>query len=100
MVRAVPVTVGALALTLLSIGVGSAQTTGVAACDDFLKNYEACITSKMPEAQKATFKGQLEQMRKSWSDMAKTSAKATLESACKQSAEQTKAALSSIGCSF
>jgi hypothetical protein len=40
-------------------------------------------------------------VRKAWSDAAKNpSAKASLEGACKQSAEQTKAALSSFGCSF
>jgi hypothetical protein len=47
---------------MLSTGL-SAQTTGVAACDDFLKKYEICVTSKVPAAQKATFQGQLEQMR-------------------------------------
>ena len=88
------------ALVMLSTGL-SAQTTGVAACDDFLKKYEACVTSKVPAAQKAAFQGQLEQMRKAWSDAAKApGAKATLESTCKQSADQMKAAMSAFGCTF
>ena len=99
MIRAAHAVSATSALLILSTGL-SAQTTGIAACDDFLKKYEACVTSKVPEAQKAVFQSSLDQMRKAWSDMAKTSAKTTLESDCKQSAEQTKAALSSLGCSF
>jgi hypothetical protein len=84
---------------MLSTGL-SAQTTGIAACDDFLKKYEARVTSKVPVAQKATFQGLLDQMRKAWSEAAKAQgAKATLEGACQQSAEQMKAAMSGFGCS-
>jgi hypothetical protein len=100
MVRAVSAVIAASALVMLSSGL-SAQTTGVAACDDFLKKYEACVTSKVPATQKAIFKGQLDQMRKAWSDAAKApGAKATLESTCKQSADQMKASMSAFGCSF
>ena len=90
----------AAALVLVSTGL-SAQTVGIAACDDFLKKYEACVTSKVPAAQQATFKGKLDQMRKAWSDAAQnSSAKATLEGSCKQSAEQMKTAMSGFGCTF
>jgi hypothetical protein len=44
---------------------------------------------------------QFDQMRKAWSDAAQNAAgKATLESTCRQSAEQTKAMLASFGCTF
>ncbi|HWE18610.1 MAG TPA: hypothetical protein VG758_15720 [Hyphomicrobiaceae bacterium] len=100
MVRAATAVFVTSAFLMLSTGL-SAQTTGVAACDDFLKKYEACVTSKVPAAQKTMFQGQLDQMRKAWSDAAKApGAKATLESACKQSAEQMKAAMSGFGCAF
>jgi hypothetical protein len=90
----------AITLTLLSAQAG-AQTIGIAACDDFLKKYEACVTSKVPAAQQATFQGQLDQTRKAWSDAAKNaSAKPTLENGCKQSAEQMKTAMSGFGCTF
>ena len=90
----------AITLTLLSAQTG-AQTIGIAACDDFLKKYEACISSKVPAAQRATFQSQFEQMRKAWSDAAtNASAKATLENGCKQSAEQMKTAMSGFGCTF
>ena len=100
MVRAATAVFVTSAFLMLSTGL-SAQTTGVAACDDFLKKYEACVTSKVPAAQKTMFQGQLDQMRKAWSDAAKApGAKATLESTCKQSADQMKAAMSAFGCSF
>ena len=100
MVRAASAVIATSALAMLSTGL-SAQTTGIAACDDFLKKYEACVTSKIPAAQKNTFQAQLDQMRKAWSDAAKNAtAKATLESTCRQSAEQMKGAMSSFGCSF
>jgi hypothetical protein len=100
MVRAASALTVTSVFAMLSTGL-SAQTTGIAACDDFLKKYEACVTSKIPAAQKTTFQGQLDQMRKAWSDAANNpGAKAALESTCKQSAEQTKAAMSGFGCAF
>jgi hypothetical protein len=100
MVRSASAAIAMSVLVMLSPGL-SAQTTGVAACDDFLKKYEACVTSKVPAAQKTVFKGQLDQMRKAWSDAAKVpGAKATLEGTCKQSADQMKASMSAFGCSF
>lgn len=100
MVRTAFAVTATSAFLVLSTGL-SAQTTGIAACDDFLKKYEACVTSKIPAAQKTTFQAQLDQMRKAWSDAAKNAnAKATLESTCKQSAEQMKAAMAGFGCSF
>jgi len=100
MVRAASAAIATSALVMLSTGL-SAQTTGVAACDDFLKKYEACVTSKIPAAQKGMFQGQLDQMRKAWSDAAKApGVKETLEATCTQSAEQLKAAMSGFGCSF
>src|SRR5262245_59631164 len=100
MIRAASSVIAMSALVLLSTAL-SAQTTGIAACDDFLKKYEACVTSKVPAAQKATFQGQLDQMRKAWSDAAKApGVKETLESTCKQSTEQMKAVMSGFGCAF
>ncbi|MDQ8728321.1 hypothetical protein [Bradyrhizobium sp. LHD-71] len=97
MVRAA-IVIGAV----FTLGTGaSAQTTGVAACDDFLTKYEACVTAKVPAAQRATFQGQLDQTRKTWSDLAKNaSTKPALEGSCKQTSEQMKAALQNYGCAF
>lgn len=100
MVRATLIAGSALSLTMFS-SVLQAQTTGIAACDDFLKKYEACITGKVPAAQRPIFQGQFDQVRKAWSDMAKNaSTKPSLEAACKQTGDQMKASLSSFGCTF
>ena len=95
--------VGSLAGAALLIGVtaANAQSTGIAACDEFLTKYDACVGSKIPEAQRATFKTQIDQTRKAWVDMAKNpSTKATMESTCKQTMDATKASLTAYGCSF
>jgi hypothetical protein len=79
----------------------AAEPIGVAACDDFIAKYEACVGSKVPAAQQASFKTMLDQMRTSWSALAKSpDAKPQLEAACKASVEQVKAALAPHGCSF
>ena len=78
-----------------------AQSTGIAACDEFLQKYDTCVTSKLPEAQRATYKAQLDQTRKMWVDMAKNpSAKSTMEGTCKQTMDAIKTSLQSFGCSF
>jgi hypothetical protein len=100
MVRPASVVVAAAVLMSLTGGL-AAQTVGIAACDDFLKKYEACVSGNVPEAQRTMFKGQFDQMRKMWSDAAKDPAsKTTLEGTCKQSAEQMKMSMSSFGCTF
>ena len=86
---------------LAGVTASHAQSTGIAACDDFLTKYDACIVSKVPEAQRAMYKTQIDQTRKAWIDMAKNaSAKATMETTCKQTLDATKASLTAYGCSF
>lgn len=88
-------------LMLLMSGAANAQAVGVPACDDFLTKYDTCVSTKVPGAQQATFKAQVDQMRKSWSDLAKNaSTKPTLEASCKQSADAMKASMQAYGCSF
>ena len=88
-------------LTIAVAGPARAQSTGIAACDDFLQKYDTCVTSKLPEAQRATYRTQLDQTRKMWVDMAKNpSTKATMEATCKQTLDATKASLTALGCTF
>ena len=92
----------AAALFVMAVaGPAHAQSTGIAACDEFLQKYDTCVTSKLPEAQRATYKAQLDQTRKMWLDMAKNpSAKSTMEGTCKQTMDAIKTSLQSFGCSF
>ena len=65
MFRTALVTAAATATIMVGPGL-SAQTLGIAACDDFLKKYETCVTSQVPAAQRANFQGQFDQWRKAW----------------------------------
>lgn len=86
---------------LAGVATAHAQSTGIAPCDDFLTKYDACVGSKVPEAQRATYKTQIDQTRKTWIDMAKNpSTKATMEATCKQTLDATKASLTALGCTF
>ena len=79
----------------------AAGDIGVAACDDFLKKYEACVSGKVPAAAQATFKTSLDTWRSSWKKLAETpQGKAGLETACKSALEQAKTSLSSYGCTW
>jgi len=74
---------------------------GVAACDEFLKKYEACVSGKVPAAAQATFKTSLDAWRSSWKKLAETpQGKAGLATACKAAADQAKASLGSYGCTW
>ena len=91
----------ALAAVTLTSMAAQAQTTGVALCDDFLAKYETCVGTKVPAAQQATFKTQLDQLRKTFTDLSKNAnSKPALEATCKASGDQMKAAMTSYGCSF
>lgn len=93
-----------LAAVLVATGAGAAgaqDTVGIAACDDFLTKYESCITTKVPEAQRAQLTASIGQMRAAWKPMAADpQTKSTLESACQQSAAQIKQATSAYGCQW
>lgn len=79
----------------------AAEPVGIPVCDDFLVKYEACVADKVPADQQSAFKGQIEQLRASWISLAKNpQTKPTLESSCKTSADQMKAAVASHGCKF
>src|SRR6266576_250055 len=77
------------------------EKIGVPECDDFIAKYDACVSSKVPEAARAQYKSAIAQWRASWKKLAENPAtKATLAAACKQAREQQEAALKSYGCSW
>jgi hypothetical protein len=61
----------ALAAVTLTSMAAQAQTTGVAVCDDFLVKYETCVNTKVPAAQQAALKVQVEQLKKTFTDLSK-----------------------------
>ena len=77
------------------------EKIGVPECDDFIAKYDACVSSKVPEAARAQYKSAIDQWRASWKKLAANPAtKGTLAAACKQAAEQQATALKQYGCSF
>lgn len=74
---------------------------GVPECDEYIKKYEACVMSKVPETQRALYKPTLEQMRSSWKQAASNpQTKAALASGCKTATETAKQSLSAFSCEW
>ena len=81
--------------------VAAGDKIGVPECDDFIAKYDACVSSKVPEAARAQYKSAVEQWRASWKKLADNPAtKSTLVAACKSAAEQQATALKSYGCQW
>jgi hypothetical protein len=79
----------------------SANKIGVPECDEYLASYDACVSSKVPEAVRAQYKTSFDQVRASWRKLAENPAtKGTLAAACKQATEQARTAMKSYGCTF
>jgi hypothetical protein len=91
----------AMASPAATTSASSGQKTGVAACDDFIAAYEACVNDKVPAAARAQFKTSVAQWRKSWHDLAANpQTKATLPQVCKTTAEQARKSMKAYGCTF
>ena len=74
---------------------------GVPECDEYLTAYDACVSSKVPEAARSQYKTSIDQMRASWRKAAENPAtKASLAAACKQATETARATMKSYGCTF
>ena len=77
------------------------EKIGVPECDEFIAKYEACVSGKVPEAQRAQYKSGLEQWRDSWRKLAANpQTKATLTQVCKTQLETAKTSMKSFGCNF
>ena len=79
----------------------SADKIGVPECDEFIANYEACVTGKVPEVARAQYKTAIEQWRTSWKKLADNpQTKPSLAMACKQATEQARTAMKTYNCTF
>jgi hypothetical protein len=77
------------------------EKIGVADCDEFISAYDACVSSKVPEAARAQYKTAIQQWRTSWRQLAANpNTKATLATACKQAAAQARVSMKSYNCTF
>lgn len=74
---------------------------GVPECDEYIEKYEACVNSKVPEAQRAMLKAPFEAQRKAFKDAAANpQAKAGLATGCKQAIETAKQSMSAYSCAW
>ena len=81
--------------------VASSEKIGVPECDEFIANYEACVTDKVPAAARAQYQTAIGQWRTSWKKLADNpQTKPSLVMACKQSAAQAKASMKLYNCTF
>ena len=79
----------------------TADKVGVPECDEYITKWEACVNSKVPEAQRATFKSSFETTRKAWKDAAANpQGKAALATGCKQALDTAKQTFSAYSCSW
>lgn len=79
----------------------AAASVGVAECDDYLAKVSACLTDKVPEAQRAAFQTGLDQSRNAWAQAAGTpQGKEALANACKMALDQSKAQYAAFGCTL
>ena len=77
------------------------EKIGVAECDEYIQKVEACLTSKVPENMRGTYKSSLDTMRTTWKKAAETpQGKAALAQGCKTALEQAKTSMGSFGCSW
>ena len=80
---------------------GGGDKLGIPECDEYIAKYEACVNSKVPEAQRAQVKTTLDQSRAAWRTAAATpQGKASLPGLCKQAMEMARTSMKSYGCDF
>lgn len=72
-------------------------STGVPECDTYLEKVYACISDKVPEAQRAAMKQGIEQTQSGWSTVTD---KTALAMQCKTAMEQAKTSFGAMGCTF
>ncbi len=92
---------GGPAAALTPAATAAADHIGVPECDAFLTAYENCVTTKVPEAQRATFQTGMKTWRTEWKKLADNpQTKATLVEACKRQHEAQRTALKAYGCTL
>lgn len=71
--------------------------TGVPECDQYLEKVYACISDKVPEAQREMMKQGIEQSKAGWAALTD---KTALAAQCQTAMDQAKTAYAAMGCSF
>ena len=92
------VAAGLVAVIMFASPLVAQDKIGVAVCDQVLTKVTACI-AKMPSAQQAQFKVDLEKLRGMWVELAgRPDGKPALEGVCLQVGEGLTEAMPQLGC--
>lgn len=79
----------------------SGDKIGVPECDDFFAKYEACLSEKVPEAARASWKSNMMQWKDSWRRLANDpQTRSALAATCRQAREQQEVAMKAYGCEW
>jgi len=79
----------------------AADQIGVAECDKFLNEYEACVNNKVPEQARAQFNAALKTWRTSWKKLADNpQTKPGLVTTCKTQLETARTQMKAYNCTF
>jgi hypothetical protein len=90
-----------LGASCAALNAATAQDTGIPACDAFYKAYEACIATKIPEAQRATFRQALDSGKASIKQAStNAAARPQLEQSCTMQKQQMSQAMASYNCKW
>ena len=77
------------------------DAVGIAECDNFITAYESCVSSKVPEAARASLKSSVATWRTEWKKLADNpQTRGTLAAACKTQREATATQMKAYGCTF
>jgi hypothetical protein len=88
-------------VTTTNTSASAGEKIGIPECDTFLTNYENCVTTKVPEAARASYKTAIANWRSSWKKLADNpQTKGTLANVCKTQLETARTQLKSYGCTF
>ena len=78
-----------------------AAQVGVVECDSFINSYENCISTKVPEANRAQFSSMVNTWRTDWKKLADNpQTRPTLVNVCKTQLENARTQMKAYGCTF
>lgn len=79
----------------------TAEKIGIEECDSYLTAYDNCISTKVPEANRAQYKQAIAASRAQWKRMAENpQSRATLASICKTAINNARVQLKDYNCTF
>jgi len=74
---------------------------GIAECDNFIAAYETCVSTKVPEAARASLRGAVTTWRTEWKKLADNpQTRAGLAEACKRQIEAARTQMKPYNCTF